>query len=181
MIIFTGNILDMKKISFLLLFVLGLTTLSFAQSAWVKQKLDENLSASFPQLPLKTTKKGMEIYTIKGSDSIQYSAIATDYKVLANMDSAMLSPMKDTQAFADQILAGITTQKPNYTFGEITLGKWKTFTSYSFTGVDQTNKSKLTVRMIMIGHKMYTLSCLVPEKLQASTVDVFFNSVVLSR
>ena len=171
----------MKKISFLLLFVLLQSAVTFAQSAWVTQKIDEKLSVKFPETPSKVIKKGSESYVNKGKDSVQYSAIVLDYKVLANLDSATLASMKDTQQFADQIRGGMVTQKPNYTFEVAKIGKWNTFTNYSFSGIDNTNKSRLSIQMILIGSKMYVLSCLVPDKLITKNDERFLSSAELSR
>lgn len=169
----------MKKISFLLFFVLCQTAISYAQSAWVTQKIDENLSVKFPEAATYTPKKGIDSYVYKGKDSVQYNAIVMDYKVLANMDSAMLAPMKDNQQFADQMMDGIAAQKPNYTFGEAKIGKWKTYTTYSFAGTDKSNQSKLTIQMILIGHKMYSFSCLIPTQLDTKNADLFLSSPAL--
>jgi hypothetical protein len=75
-----------------------------------------------------------------------------DFKVVAHLDSATLAPMKDVQQFADQIRMGMASKKLNYTFGDIAIGKWKTYTTYSMSATENTNKNTLLVQMILIGN-----------------------------
>ena len=171
----------MKKTYYILLFVLLFSTAAKAQSGWVTKKLDEKLSVKFPVEPQKATRNGIDSYTSKGKDSVGYNAAVIDYKVVAHLDSATLAPMKDTQQFADQMKMGMASQKPNYTFGDVTISKWKSYTTYSFSGTENTNKSKLSVQMILIGSKMYALSCLVPANLSIKNNEVFLNSVEISQ
>lgn len=168
----------MKKILLLLLLVLSVVFTN-AQTAWITKKLDGKISVKFPEEPTKTTKTASESYVFKGKDSIQYSATVLDYKILANLDSATLAPLKDSQQFADQMMAGMASQKPNYTFGEAKIGKWKTYTNYTFSGVDNTTKKQLSVQMILIGSKMYALTCLVPDKIVTKNDGLFLNSAEL--
>lgn len=168
----------MKKIS-LLLFILLQTAFAFSQSVWVIQKIDERLAVQFPDNPTKTTKKGSESYLSKGKDSGQYSAVVLDYKILANLDSATLSRIRNTQQFADQIRGGMAAQKTNYTFEVAKIGTWNTFTTYSFNAVEHTSKARLAVRMILIGSKMYALSCLLPDQLVTANEQRFFDSITL--
>jgi hypothetical protein len=169
----------MKKNYYLLLFVLILSAAANAQTTWITKNLDEKISVKFPAEPLKDTKNGIDIYTLKQADSIAYSANMIDYNVVVHLDSAALAPMKDDQRFADQLLAGFASKKTNYTFGEITIGKWKTYTTYSFSGTENTTKATLTIQMILTGSKMYSLSCRVPANLVTKNKDSFLGSAEL--
>lgn len=166
----------MKKTYYMLLLVLLFSVAAKAQSGWVIKKLDEKLSVKFPAEPQKATRNGIDSYTSKGKDSIGYNAAVIDYKVVAHLDSANLASMKDNQQFADQIKVGVASQKPNYTFGDVTIGKWKNYNTYNFSGIENTNKSKLSLQMILIGSKMYAFSCLVPANLTTKNNEVFLNS-----
>jgi hypothetical protein len=168
-----------KKTYYLLLFVLMLSTTANAQTDWVTKNLDEKLSVKFPVEPEKVTKNGIDSYTVKGKDSVGYNAAVLDYKVVANLDSAALASVKDTQQFADQIRLGIGSKKTNYTFGNVIIGKWKTYTAYSISASENTNKNTLLLRMILIGSKMYSLSCLVPANMVTKNNEVFLGSVEL--
>jgi hypothetical protein len=167
----------MKKSYYLLLFILMLSAAAKAQTNWVTKDLDEKLSIKFPSEPQKVTKNGIYSYTLKGKDSVGYNAAVMDYKVVAHLDSATLAPMKDTQEFADQIRMGMASKKANYTFGDVTIGKWKTYTTYSISASENTNKNKLLIQIILIGSKMYSLSCLVPANLVTKNNEVFLGSV----
>ncbi|RYF25430.1 MAG: hypothetical protein EOO42_03795, partial [Flavobacteriales bacterium] len=169
----------MKKHIFLLLVALCTTMASYAQSGWVTTKVDERISVKFPEEPTKSNKKGSETFIVKAKDSVQYSATIIDFTVIANLDSVALAPMKDMPQFADQLVAGIASQKPNYEFGEVKIGKWKGHTSYTFSGVDKTNKAQTSIEMILIGNKMYTLTCKVPDQLVTKNKELFLSSVTL--
>nr|WP_067057948.1 hypothetical protein [Mucilaginibacter sp. L294] len=169
----------MKKAYTLLLFVLMLSAAANAQTTWVTKNLDEKISVKFPAEPLKETRNGIDVYTLRQADSMAYSSNVIDYKVAVHLDSAALAPMKDDQRFADQMRAGVASKKNNYTFGDIVIGKWKTYTSYSFSGVENATKATLYMQMILIGSKMYSLSCRVPANLVAPNKELFLGSAEL--
>ncbi len=164
----------MKKICNLLFFMLILSAAAKAQTDWVTKKIDEKLSIKFPIEPQRNSNN---VYLVKGKDSVSYSAGMVDMKVMANLDSATLATMKDTQKFADAMLAGIASKKANYTFGAVTIGKWKTFTTHNVSAVENNNKSKLMVQIIFIGSRLYSLSCNIPDSLVTRNNEVFFDSV----
>ena len=169
----------MKKNHYLLLLVLALSSTVNAQTNWITKNLDEKLSVKFPGKPEALTKIGTVLYVYKEKDSSAYSASVVDLNVLAHLDSATLSPMKDTQEFANQLKAGIAVQKTNYMFGDIVVGKWKTYTSYNVSALDRADKNTLKMVMILIGSKMYSFSCRVPPNLNPDSDQTFFSSVEL--
>ncbi|RYE22580.1 MAG: hypothetical protein EOP45_08020 [Sphingobacteriaceae bacterium] len=169
----------MKKTYYLLLFVVLLPAAVRAQTGWITKKLDEKVSVKFPAEPQKVSKSGIDTYTFKAKDSTGYNTAVIDYQVVAHLDSATLAPMKDSQEFADQMKMGIASKKPNYTFGEVTIGKWKTYTTYQFSGTENTTKNTVSVQMILIGSKMYVLTCLVPSGLTTPNKEVFLSSAEL--
>jgi hypothetical protein len=169
----------MKKTFYLLLFVLMLSATAKAQSTWTTKNLDENLSVKFPAEPEKVSKPGVDSYTVKAKDSVIYIAGVVDYKIVAGLDSATLASMKDMQQFADQIRIGMSSRKPNYTFGPITIGKWKTYTLYNVSATENANKYTLTGQLILIGSKMYSFSCRVPVNQATPDKEVFLGSVEL--
>jgi hypothetical protein len=170
----------MKKTYYLLLFVLILSATANAQTDWVTKNLDQKVSVKFPAEPEKVgATNGIDIYSSKGKDGVGYSANVIDLNVVANLDSTTLASMKDTQGFADQVAMGIASKMPNYTLGGVTMGKWKTYTSYSVSGSDNKTKGKLSILMIMIGSKMYTLTCVSPPDLATKNDEVFLGSVDL--
>ncbi len=164
-----------------MLCLLMLSAAAKSQTNWITKKLDEKLSVKFPTNPETVTKNGVDSYLVKANDSIKYSTTLVDYKLLAKLDSATLAPVKDTQAFADQLRMGIASSKTNYTFGPITVGKWNSYTSYNLTATENTTKSTLLMRMILIGSKMYTLACLVPLNIITQNNEVFFSSVEMTK
>lgn len=167
----------MKKTYFLLLFVFVLQVIAKAQTDWITKKLDEKISVKFPIEPQKLTNNGNDTFVAKESDSLAYSAGMIDLKVVANLDSATLAPMKDSQEFANQMVKGIASKKKNYAFGDVTIGKWKNFTSYNTSAYDNTNKNTLLVKIIFIGSKMYLISCRVPADIATKKNNTFFSSI----
>ena len=172
----------MKKLSFFLLIfvtISGLAVETYAQKSWVTKKLDDRISVKFPEEPNKVTKSGIDSYTLKAKDSTSFSSAIVDFKVIAGLDSATLAPIKDTKEFADQMKDGIAAQKTNYTFSDVVIESWKNYTTYSITGLDNSNKKKLSTHMVLIGSKMYTLSCLIPEGVDSKNTELFFDSITL--
>jgi hypothetical protein len=167
----------MKKTYYLILFVLMLSATAKAQTNWVTKNIDEKLSIKFPAEPETVTKNSIDSYLFKGKDSVKYSTTAVDLKVAAHLDSATLAPVKDKQEFADSMMAGMAKKKTNYTFGAARIGKWKTYTTYTISGLENSNKSTLYIKMILVGSKMYTLSCLVPANMVTKNNEVFLDSV----
>lgn len=169
----------MKKIHTLLLLVLLFSVTAYAQTGWITKPLDNKASVKFPSEPQKATRNGIDTYTFKAKDSVTYTAALIDYKIVANLDSAALAPMKDSQQFADQMKMGMASKRSNYTFGEVTIGEWKGNTTYNLSATENTRKDTLLMRMILIGSKMYALSCLVPAGTDPKNGEAFLGSVEL--
>jgi hypothetical protein len=171
----------MKKSQFVLAVMLSFSVAASAQQKWITKPLDGRLSVKFPSEPEKVTRNGVEVFTSKEKDSVVYSAGAMDMNVVAKMDSAALASVKDDPTFAEQLVSGIASQRPNYKFEAIKIGKWNTFTTYNVSGVENTNKYTVYLQMIFIGSKLYTLICRVPTELTSKKNELFFNSATLSK
>ncbi|WP_295652622.1 hypothetical protein [uncultured Mucilaginibacter sp.] len=120
---------------------------------------------------------GIDIYTAMGKDSVVYSVSVVDLDAIAHLDSATLASIKDSHEFADQMKMGMASKMPNYTLGDVTISKWKTYTSYTVTGTGNSNKSTVSMQMILIGSKMYSLSCMVPATVATKNNEVFLGSL----
>ena len=169
----------MQKTYYVLLFVLLLSAAAKAQTGWVTQKLDETVSVKFPTTPQKITKNGGDSYSVKGKDSIQYVAAVVDFAAATHTDANALAEMVDKPEFAEGLKQGFTEKKLNYSFGDMTVDKWKTYNIYNITGTENTNKSKLFTHMLFVGTKMYILSCMVPASLNTKLNEVFLSSADL--
>jgi hypothetical protein len=169
----------MKKNHFLLCLMLLVAVAANAQTNWVVKKLDDKVAVKFPSEPEKVTKNGNDSYIAKEKDSVWYSAVMMDLKVSANLDSATLAPLKDNPEFVEQLMKGIASQKKNYTFGEVKIDKWKTFTTYYTSATENVTKSSLSIQMIVIGSKMYSFSVRVPADLTTKNAALFFGSIEL--
>lgn len=152
-----------------------------AQTQWNDTKLGDKISVKFPSTPGTKTANGSMNFVAKTKDSVTFTGFVLDYQIIARLDSTALAAVKDTQAFADQLRAGILAQRKDYTLGNIEVGKWQTYTAYQILGKKNNNNSKLYLKMIIIGSKMYGLSCLVPEQLATKDNEVFLNSLELTK
>jgi hypothetical protein len=167
----------MKKICYLLLFVLTLSAAANAQTAWVTTKIDNKISVKFPAEPVKMSKPTGDLYVYRAADSLAYSAAMLDMNIVVHLDSTKLAQVKDMQQFADQLVKGVASSKKNYTFGAVTIGQWKTYTCYNVSAKENTNNNSLLMQMILIGSKMYMLSCRIPAGMVTKNNEVFFSSV----
>lgn len=147
-----------------------------AQNNWVKLNLDEKVYVNLPAMPEKKVGNGSISYTLKTKDSIVLSVAILDYKIIANLDSTRLATIKDNPDFANQLKQGLITQRPSYTFGNMMIGKWKTFSKFDINGVRKRDQGKLKMEMILIGSKLYGLSYILPDKFVSNIGDLFINS-----
>lgn len=167
----------MKKYCYLLLLILVLAASVNAQTQWKEINLDEKILVKFPSTPDKKTANGSISFVAKTKDSVTFTASVIDYQVIAKIDSGGLAALKDTQGFADQIKTGISAQRKDYVLGDVKVDKWRTYTTYQLLGTKSNDSKKLYLKMIIIGSKMYGLSCLVPNQLETKDNDVFLNSL----
>lgn len=167
----------MKKNYYLLLLILVLSASANGQTQWEDTKLDEKLLVKFPSTPDKKTANGSVRFVAKTKDSVTFTATVIDYQIIAKIDSASLAAMKDTPSFAEQLKAGISAQRKDYVLGDVEVSKWKTYTTYQILGTKSNDNKKLYLKMIIIGSKMYGLSCLVPDQLVTKDNEVFLNSL----
>jgi len=165
----------------LLFSILLLSFTTNAQTDWVTKQIDEKISIKFPSDPEKTTNNNADVFILKGADSVAYSGGVIDLKNFGKLDSTTLASMKDNQKFADQLVGGIASQKKNYKFGAVTIGKWEMLTVYTVNAYDDANKNKLFVKMIIIGSKLYSFTCRIPDKLDIKKSELFLNSIELSK
>ncbi len=164
----------MKKILYLLLFTLLVVNAASAQTGWVTQNLSTQFSVKFPVAPQKVSNNGIDIYIAKSKDSVSYIANLVDFQMVANIDSATLASIKETPEFANQLKTGMASTMGNVTLGDVTVGKWKGYTTYKVSGQGGASKGRLSVFMILDGTKMYTLSCIIPEKITAKVDEDYY-------
>ncbi|GAA4315256.1 hypothetical protein GCM10023149_11780 [Mucilaginibacter gynuensis] len=168
----------MKKVFSLFIVVVLAVTAVNAQTAWVTQKIDDKVSVKFPSAP----KVENGVYRLKDKDSVGYALNIVDFQAVANLDSAALAPMKDTEEFAGQLKAGLEQSLQGIVLSDITIGKWKGYTTYSLTGNNAAKKTKLYLQMILIGSKMYSMSSAVPDAAPAAGLknkDLYFTSATV--
>ncbi len=166
----------MKKIFSLVIATLFTITIVHAQVGWVNHKADNRISVKFPNEPKEVV---AGTYAAHDKDSVAYVFTMVDFVVVANIDSVALAPMKDTPDFAAELKKGINASLPNVALEDFKIGKWKGFSSYSTTGVNSVQKTKMYMFMVLIGNKMYSLSAVVPDNVSTRGRDDFFASLAL--
>jgi len=166
----------MKKKYILVIGLLIILTAAHAQDGWVTHKGDNRISVKFPVEPKELTPGS---FIAVDQDSVAYVFTIVDFKVVANLDSAALAPIKATPQFADQLKTGMKSSLPDVELPGFVIGKWKGFTSYRSTGVDS-KKKKYNFFMFIIGDKLYSVSTV--EKANSSEEGPvnFVNSIILS-
>lgn len=168
------------KSTFTLLFFIAFTATAVeAQTNWVKQPLDERMAIKFPATPNKLTRGASIAYKYTDKDSLIYSAATVDFEAIAQLDSAKLATMKDKPEFAEGIKAGLTKTAKNYEWGNVILGKWKGYSSYSVAGVNAIKKTKIYFLIVLLGSKGYYLSCVVPDAASSKSKDDYFSTIEL--
>lgn len=156
-------------------------TLSFsaqAQEGWVKQKVDERISAKFPKAP-EAAAPGAPI-RVKDNDSCTYLVAAQDFGAMG-LDSATLQAMAPSDEFIEQFKTGFASSA-GMDISKLDVGQWKNYTAYTVEAVtSKDQKRNVNMKCIFIGSKMYIVSFTAPVGFDGSKKrEQFFNSVELN-
>ena len=139
----------MKKI--LTLFIISLITITivYAQDGWVSHKVDNRISVKFPNDPKDVT---LGTFETQDKDSVGYALSVMDFVAMAGIDSVVLAPLKDTPEFMAELKQGIGSGLDGFIMGDFTIGKWKGFSSYTITGVNSAQKTKMYIFLVFVQH-----------------------------
>lgn len=167
----------MKKLLPLVIVALLTVTFVHAQDGWVSHKADNRIAVKFPNEPKEVI---AGTFASHDKDSVTYILTLVDFVAVANIDSTALAPMQDTPEFAAQLKQGINASLPNVELNDFAIGKWKGHSSYTTTGVNAGQKSKIYMLMVLVGNKMYSLSAIIPDGRTTKGRDDFFASLALT-
>jgi hypothetical protein len=167
----------MKKIISLVILTVVSVTFAFAQTAWVTHKADNRISVKFPAEPKEVI---AGTFAVRDKDSVAYVFTVVDFVAVAGIDSTALAPMQDSPEFASQLKTGITSSLPGVAIDDFKVGKWKGHSSYTTSGVNSKDKSKMYMFMVLIGNKLYSLSAVIPEGKAITSRDEYFGSLTLT-
>ncbi len=165
----------MKNLYVLVISLFITITAANAQDSWVTHKGDNRISLKFPSEPKELTPGSF----IAVKDSTAFVFTIVDFKVVSNIDSVALAPIKATREFADQLKTGLNQSLPDVTFEDLAIGTWKGFTSYTSTGVDS-KKKRYDMFMFIIGSKLYSVSSISSAGVSNQGQKDFVNSIILS-
>lgn len=166
----------MKKIFTLFVAITVFAITANAQTAWVKQKLDDKLAVKFPKAP-ESLNDGM-ILRFKDSDSSAYTATNTDLAPMG-LDSATLATMAPSEEFAEGFKGNFIAQIPGLEISKLDISTWKDNTCYNFEGDIAEKKLHLTFKCIFIGSKLYTFVVAQDDKGNTKNKEAFFESIEL--
>lgn len=167
----------MKKIILASLLLIT-STIVFAQTNWVTQKVDDKLSIKFPGKPEVAEQAGMFAATFESDTKVKYVLNTMDFAALG-LDSATLTPMLETEEFSGQLIGGMKGKMEGFDFSEVKTEKWKGFTYFSLDATNKEKKVKMYFKILFIGSKMYNMLCAYPDGVAPDTKDTFFNSTEL--
>ncbi len=165
----------MKNLYVLVISLFITITAANAQDSWVTHKGDNRISLKFPSEPKELTPGSF----IAVKDSTAFVFTIVDFKVVSNIDSVALAPIKATREFAEQLKTGLNQSLPDVTFEDLAIGTWKGFTSYTSTGVDS-KKKRYDMFMFIIGSKLYSVSSISSAGVSNQGQKDFVNSIILS-
>lgn len=147
--------------------------LLYAQNSWVTVKADQRVTLKFPFEPEKLDRDTYMAF--ERDSSAFYGLVITDFTELGG-DSIMLESLKKKPEFAvglrDLAMKSIKGAK----MGDIKIGNWKGFTSYTTFGTDYQNKT-YKMLMLIIGNKMYSFCAGGAPGAITGKVDQFFAGI----
>jgi len=167
----------MKKICLLLFTTILAVNVAYAQSEWVNYKICDKLSVKLPAQPTRLNENGVYI---KDKDSTVYIVAMVDFFKIEGIDSVKMGTQAPTPEFANNLKTGMLGQMQGTTMGDVNIGKWKAYTSYSMAGTNASNKLKFYCFMVFIGSNVYSLMVWAPESHNTKQKEAYFSSLVLN-
>ena len=167
----------MKKALLFLITSLLAAQVASAQTGWIDYKIGDKLSVKLPEQPTRLNENGVYV---RGSDSTVYIVATVDFFKAEGLDSAKIAAQAPTAEFANTLKTGMLGQMQGTTLGDVKIGKWKGYTSYTIEGGNATNQLKFYTFMVFIGTNVYSLMAWVPENHDNKEKDDYFNSLVLN-
>ncbi len=162
----------MKKISLILLIAILTANIALGQSDWINYKIDSKLSVKLPAQP-KPVKGG---FFAMDKDSLVYFFLKAD----VGIDSVELMSLAPTAEFAEHYKMGVSQKMPGTRLGDVNIGKWNGYVCYNIAGVNDTNKKKIYIFVIVVGDKMYSFGTIIPGNKSEKGKDEFFNSLFIN-
>ena len=165
----------MKNLFLLIVAVLAISTAK-AQNKWVTYKADDKLTVKLPTLPRQIddiTQMAVD------RDSLIYIVSVVDLSKTDGTDSLQLVSMAVTPEYVNMIKTKLSESIPTFAMGDVTLSKWKGYTSYHIDGVDAAGQRKLYCFLFIVGSKMYGLTAIVPDNKSIGGRDYFWDSAMV--
>lgn len=167
----------MKKIA-LICFLICSSFLVFAQKNWVKQKLTNRVTVSFPSAPTKTAGTTFALKDTTGIVyTVTYSFIAQNLKI----DERAFSKLVTTNEFAGEFLSGLQTTLSGYNLEQVKIKQYKNYVSYLTEGKNEDEKKSIFMHIIFVDGIYYSLSVVIPDGANNQHKDIFLNSFQVTK
>ncbi|GAB1463485.1 hypothetical protein [Pedobacter sp.] len=168
----------MKKTTLICLALL-ISAVSFAQKNWVKQKLTNRFTVSFPAAPSKTagTTFALKDTTSNNIFTATYSFIAQNL----NINQKAFNKLVTTNEFASEFLNSLQTTLAGYNLEQVKIKQYKNYVSYLTEGKNEEEKKAIFMHIIFLDGIYYSLSVIVPDGQSFQNKEIFLNSFQISK
>ena len=162
----------------LICFLLLTSVFAFAQKNWVKQRLTNKLTVSFPAAPSKTAGT---TFALKDTTGVIYTATYSFIAQNLKIDQRAFNKLVTTNEFASEFLSGLQTTLAGYNLEQIKIKRFKNYVSYVTEGKNDDEKRAIFMHIIFVDGIYYSFSVVIPEGESLQNKDIFLNSFQITK
>jgi len=168
----------MMKKTALICCLLFISVATFAQKNWVKQKITNRLTVSFPSAPAKTAGT---TFALKDTTNTVYTATYSFIAQNLKIDEKAFAKLVTTSEFSDEFLNGLQTTLPGYNLSEIKIKQNKNYVSYFTEGKNEEEHKSIFMHILFIDGIYYSLSCVAPEGANLQNNTTFLKNFQVTK
>lgn len=162
----------------LICFLLFTSVFAFAQKNWVKQKLTNRVTVSFPTAPSKTAGTTFALKdTTNTVYTVTYSFIAQNLKI----DEKAFSKLVTTEEFASEFQNSLHATLSGYNLEPIKIKQNKNYVSYITEGKNEDEKKSIFMHIVFVDGIYYSLSVVIPEGKSFNNKDIFLHNFQITK
>ncbi|WP_410220823.1 hypothetical protein [Pedobacter sp.] len=171
----------MKKLStrniVLILVFLCLSSITYAQDGWFKQKINNKITVSFPTEPKKLNETSYAL----NQDNIIYAAYFVDLLKVTSLSLETFNKSIISQEYADEFLKGLAPSFPKYVFEKPKIYNFQNCTSYAIYGKNSADKLTIQMNIVFVDGIAYTAGCILPDNKESKLKDLFLANINISK
>lgn len=167
----------MKKVPVLIAILVCALFSVHAQTGWVTFKVDSKVSIKFPADPSLLDANTYCVIDSGKKKAFLFTAI--DFVKAGGIDSLTLLKQKNTPEFVAKLKTTMEQALTGVNLTDFAIGKWKGYTSYHASGLDD-KKKRYDIFIFIIGDVGYCLSTVTKDGVPLDDRDKFFSSVILT-